>query len=166
MDFIDDIFSIVWDISDWFWSAYLEVDSWIYPFYYLAPILLEISDAFWDMLDPIADLSDWAYDIQEAIGSILDLGDIWDAFRDWFIAASDAWEWVLDAFETVTGWIDNWWSDTSLIVQGWIDTAKEALQTLIDDLTTWLTDLQAAWDAFKTKIPSIDAVIALSLIHI
>lgn len=159
MSWIDDIFSWVWDISLWFYDAYLEVKGWVWPFYNLASPLLFLSGGFFHLLTPIAHFYDWAYDIGQKITNILSSFDIMALLRTWLDWAEWSWEWITNAWPTVTSWIDSWWSVTSWTVQTWIDTATEGLVALKDAWTnfwtiTWpewtgnLSDLRAGWDNF------------------
>lgn len=152
MRFIDDIFSLVWDLSDWFYSAYLEVKGWVWPFKYLAPILLTISDIFWDMVTPIAHLGDWVDDVADAIGDILSWRTIKDLILDWLPKLPATVTWFIDWVKNVLGVIGNWWEGVTPTVKGWIDVAKQALTEIIDAVKKSLAELQAAWDEFWDKL--------------
>jgi len=159
MWFIDQIFSLVWDIAEWFYDAYLEVNDWVWPFYNLALPLYRIHQLCYFLLDSIAVLSDWTGDIQDAIGNLLSFQDIWDYFLDWFVWAAAAYDWVYNAWYNVSSIIDTWWGSTSEIVQGWIYDVRQYAAGLVADVMVLVTTLQAAWDNFKGKIPSFDAIL-------
>ncbi len=160
MRFIDDIFSFVWDISDFFYNAYLEVKGWIVPFSYLKTPLLALSDVFWSMLTPIAQLGDWADDVAYKVGQILSITQIRSALSTWLDYAEWAWDWVSDAYSNITSIVNSWWSTASQTVQVWIDDAVRTTLSQIDAVRTTLTQIAASWDSFKAKIPSIDAVLS------
>ena len=149
MWFIDRIFSLVWDISDFFYDAWLEVKGWMWPLNQLAPRLLAIGDAFWDLLTPIAQVSDWAYDVQQKVADILSFDNIWSYFHDWFVAAANAWDWVLDAWWIVTNWIDDWWSGASLTVQGWIAIATQGFNDMV---VAWGNFWNVTWPQWTGKL--------------
>ncbi|KKM86231.1 hypothetical protein LCGC14_1281020 [marine sediment metagenome] len=64
----DPIFSLVWDISDYFYEAWLEVRGWVWPFNLLQYPFYAISTAFWRLLTPIATLGDWIDGIAGQLG--------------------------------------------------------------------------------------------------
>ncbi len=160
MAFTDSIFSLVWDISDFFYNAYSEVRGWVWPFYLLHYPLYSLSKAFWDILTPIAHLGDWIDDVAIKVTQILSYQNIWEYFNYWFRRAEWSWEWIFNAWLNVTSIISTWWSSTALTVQGWVNEAKQYAASLVNQANTWLATLQSAWDSFKGKIPTIDAVIA------
>lgn len=156
---IDQIFSLVWDISGWFYEAFQEVKDWTWPLHYLAPPLYYIHRAFFDLLTPIAQLGDWADNVTTEIGRILSLGEITLYLEYWLDRAEWSWQWITDAWYHVTDLVDTWWSSTQLTVRAWIDEATTTLQLLINDLSTSFQLLNKAWDDFKGMIPTIDQVI-------
>uniref|UniRef100_A0A6M3XWG6 Uncharacterized protein n=1 Tax=viral metagenome TaxID=1070528 RepID=A0A6M3XWG6_9ZZZZ len=160
MRWVDDIFSLIWDISEWFYDCYIEANTWVYPFRYVATPFYYLYRSFWNLLTPIAQFSDWVYDVQQKVTGILSFADIWTEFSKWFKWAEWAWSWVLDASLIINYYISNWWSSASLTVQSWISEARTYAESLVAGAMVIVTNLQAAWDAFKGKIPSIDAVVA------
>jgi len=162
MSFIDDIFSFVWDISDWFYQAYLTVQGWVWPFYLLGTPLYYLYYLSRRLLTPIAHFGDWVVDIVNKVSQILGPEGIISLLRTWLTYAENAWSWVSNAWASVTGIVGDWWAATTLTVQGWIDIAKQTLQGLINNLTNLVGVLQTAWDNFRTLtlpnlISSLDA---------
>jgi len=148
MWFIDSIFSLVWDITDWFWDAQEIVYDWVPPFGALAKPLMFIASLFGELLTPIANLSDWAYNVQQSIGNILSPSAILILLQYWLDRAEWAWGWVEYAGTHVTNIVDSWWSSTSQTVQVWVDTAKDYAAALVDNLTVTVNNLLAAWNNF------------------
>ncbi len=150
MAFTDRIFSLLWDISDDFYNAYLEVKGWIWPFNLLQYPLNALSWAFWDLLTPIADLGDWIASSNIDIVGILTSSQIFALLGTWLDYAEDAWAWVFNAWWNVRAIIDGWWISTSGIVLAWIDSAAASVQTLINQASAFLAELRSEWDNFWT----------------
>lgn len=158
LPWIGNIFSFVWDISDWFLSAYQEVSGWIWPFYYLQYPLYGIYRVLKSMLTPITHFWEWAEDIATKVSQVFDLDQITAYFRTWIDYASDAWTWVYNATWNVWNIVDNWWSSTRLVVLAWIDERVSVVRALIDQANVWLAELQSYWDYIVGKIPTWDEV--------
>lgn len=160
MRFIDDIFSFVWDASDFFYDAYLEVKGWVAPFRYLKTPLYALYQVFWDLTTPIAQLGDWADNVAYKVTKILSISDIRAALKTWLDYATWAWDWVSDWWANVADVVTSWWSTASLTVQVWIDDAVHITLAQIDAVRITLAQIASSWDSFKAKIPSIDEVIS------
>lgn len=143
--------------SSYFYNLYLEcyyapyiptsVANIFYSFSTLfSNIAWYLSDLFSQMLTKFNEILNWSTIQSYILGWLPNLDDINYWFTNWI--------------SNVTSIITSWWNTTQLTVQGWIETAKSFLQSQINSLNTWLTSLQAAWDAFKGKIPSIDTIIS------
>lgn len=134
MKWVDNIFSFVWDISDWFLDAYLEVSGWIWPFNHLKYPLYGLYKVFWGLLNPIAHFGAWARDIWLKVEDIISEWDIWSILSVPIRWAEDAWNWVRYAWINVLNLIGDWWGSTSCIVLGWIDVAKQWLSDRIEEV--------------------------------
>lgn len=159
MRFIDDIFSFVWDISGYFYNAQSEVRSWPWPFWYLYAPLYELHLAFWRLLTPIAHLGDWIDSTTTRVASILSEAQILSILSSWLGDAEDAFNWIRDAWTNVYNIVNTWWSTTSQEVGVWVQDAKNYAQTLVNNVLSTVNSLQAAWDSFRGKIPTIDNII-------
>ncbi len=146
----DPIFDLLWEISDLFWDAYTEVNTWVWPFNKLADPLYWLSWRFWDWLTPIANLGDWIDGIAGQLAGFLDASGILALLSDWITQAEAAWNWVRYAAWNIWNEIADWWASTSLTVQGWIDSAIAGVQTLINQVFTSLGNLRTEWDNFWT----------------
>lgn len=70
MRFIDDFFSLVWDISDWLYEAYLTVHGWVWPFWHLETPLYYLHVVFWKLLTPISRFGDFVDYVADKIAQI------------------------------------------------------------------------------------------------
>ena len=157
---LDSIFSTVWDISSQFYSAHYTVSGWVWPFNLLATPLYWLYQLSWNLLTPIAQFGDWVSAVTTRVSSILSSIDVMILLRTWLTYAENAWTWVMNAGTNVTNIVNTWWSSTSQTVQVWVNEAKQYAEGLVASTMGLVINLQASWDAFKDKIPSIDAVIA------
>ncbi len=150
MRFTDPIFSLVWDISDFFFDAFLTVEEWIWPFNLLQYPLYAIRQAFFQLLSPIANLGEWIDSVGSGAGGILDMWDILDFLAPWLDFATRAFNWTQNAALIISRQINEWWSSTGNQVQGWIDSAVAGFQSLISQVSASLGDLRTEWDNFWT----------------
>jgi len=161
MSFINSIFSIVWEISDWFLEAYLTVSGWWSPFSLLAEPLLAIHYLLKDLLPGITSFNEWAGGVFDALKGILSWDNIRSLILGWIPDLETIGEWFSSIRQNVTSIINDWWSATRSVVTGWIDIATEGLSALMvawSDFwsSTWpewtnsLIALKAAWDSFWT----------------
>ena len=148
--FIDLIWTLVWNISDLFLQWYYEAADWTFIGSYVSQVCLWVSQLFWSLLTPIANFHDWAVNLENEIATFITTIDIWDILAEPIKWATDAWAWVRYASLYMQDAIDAWWSWVSLTIQSWIDTAIQGVQGLVDNVTTWLGNLQTTWDNFWT----------------
>ena len=160
MSFFDDIFSLVWDISELFHEAYLEVDSWYSPFNYLATPLYWIYRRTGSLLTPISQVSDWAYDINQSIASLPSMGTIWSTFKDWFNWAEWSWQWVQDSWLIIPGMIDDWWNSTMVEVQGWIDESSQYFTGIVNTLLAKVSQVELSISELLGRLPVLDELVS------
>lgn len=160
MFFLNWIVSRLSDASSFFYRIYLEAYYWIYPFNQIAPFFYSVSSLFASLAWDFYYFNQWVDDVASKVANILTYSNIYSHFKSYFDYAVIAWSWVYNAWSNVTGIINTWWSTTKLTVQSWIDTAVSGAQGLVGQLETWLGNLQAAWDNFKGRIPSIDEILS------
>ena len=146
----DWIYSIVWDISEWFRSIGQTTSTWVYPFNMVSTPFFIITSLFQSCLTPIANFGDWAADVWARVQQILSFDQLVNLFSTWINYATEAWNWVQGAWWNVTGIISSWWSATSTTVLGWIDIAAQEVKQLISGVETWVAILQITWDNFWT----------------
>lgn len=159
MGFIDQIFSLVWDVSDLFYNAYIEVKSWIWPFSYLQYPLYGLYIATWSLVSPIANFGAWVDYATGRIAEVLSIGAIQGYFQTWINYATGAWNWVANSFWNVWNIVDSWWSSMRFTVRAWVDESKTYALSLLGEVTTWVASLQELWDNLEAIIPSIGEVI-------
>lgn len=150
MEFIDDLFSLFWDISDFFYAAAEVAKDWVWPFSILQVPLLAIAEAFWDMLDPIADWYAWTGALNATIAGFLDSSGIIKLLTTWIDYAEAAYTWISNASKNILGVIGSWWLGVSDTVKSWIDDAKAYAKALVDAVALNLATLQKTWDDFWT----------------
>jgi len=160
MNPIDYIVSYCNDVSDFFYSIYLEVLGWVYPFWYAADFFYSLSTIFSDIAWSFYYFSQWVEDVVTQLEDILSWDTIKSYITSWLLYIGDLSTIFYYFVSNVSDVITNWWADATTIVKGWIKDASDILSGLIDDLSSWLTSLQTAWDSFKDKIPSIDAILS------
>lgn len=146
-------------ISDLFYELYIDCYYVGWPLEILADWFYYLSDWFSDLAWSFYDFSGWVSSVQAKVSEILSSGDIWTYFLWWFEAAENAWNWIWNATSHIWFEIEDWWWNTSITVQGWIDEVRSYADNLVTGVNTWLASLQSAWDAFYYKIPTIDEVI-------
>ncbi len=139
MWWLDFIISYLRDVRDWFQSAYLEVNSWIYPLYLLATPLYWLYYSFFYIHYYFGFFNEWVADVQLKISQILSLDNIKSYLQEWLDKALEAWNWTQNAWLNIKGDVADWWTSTMGEVQGWIAIATEGLDTL-----------KVAWGSFWT----------------
>jgi len=158
MWFVDYITQKCYDASGLFYSIYLKVYDWVYPFWLAATYFYSLSTLFNTLGNYFSYFSQWVGTTASKLLEILSYSNIYSYFKTYFDYATNAWSWVLNAWTNVTGIVNSWWASTSITVQSWIAAAQSFLQTQLNTVNTWLTTLQAAWNEWKAKIPSFDAL--------
>ncbi|GAH37666.1 unnamed protein product, partial [marine sediment metagenome] len=160
MWFLDWIVTKLSDASSFFYSIYLEAYYWVYPFNQIAPFFYQVSSLFFSLSQYFSYFNDWVDDVVSKVANILTYSNIYSYFKSYFDYAIGAWNWITNAWNIVTNIINSWWSSTQYIVKTWIDNAVQGLRYFGVQLETWLGNLQAAWDNFKCRIPSIDEILS------
>lgn len=158
MWFINNIVSYCSSISSFFYSIYLEVIGWVYPFWYAATFFYSLHSAFASLAWQFQYFGQWVDTTASKLLEILSWSTIQSYITSWFYYLYDLSVIFYYFWSNVTNIVTSWWNNTSLLVQSWYKAADQLLQQGIDNLTGLWSNLQAAWDAFKGKIPSIDAV--------
>lgn len=148
------------NVSGWFYSIYLAVVGWVWPFNLTANFFYEASWVFLRLAWNFYDFSLWVDDIATKIVTILSWDTIWDLvltavpsleeIRDWFYA------WQFHVWQELT----NWWRAKSVTVLGWIEEAKEDLLTWIDWLHGEIIELRGEVDDLIGQIPNVTEITA------
>lgn len=160
MGFISKIISFFNDLSSYSYNAYLEVNSWVFPLYNLAPPLYALSLAFNSIAWQFYYFNNWCVDVWGRVQAILTEGDIWSILAIPISYAQVAYQWIVNAASNVWSIIGNWWSTIQPTILSWIEQAKAYALSLYNILLSSLVSLQAAWNNFVDKIPTIDEIIA------
>lgn len=130
LDWIGSIYSFVFDIADWFHSAYSEVSGWIWPFYYLQYPLYGIGQICRDLLTPISHFWYWAEHLATGVAAAWTSDGILGLIKWWFPWLYDVGEWFYGRWNWFLSSVGAWWDSTKTIVLGWIDIATEGFNTL------------------------------------
>lgn len=148
------------NVSGWFYSVYLAVVGWVWPFNLAADFFYEASWVFLRLAWNFYDFSVWVDDIATKIVTILSWDTIWDLIltavpsleeiRDWFYA------WQFHVWQELT----NWWRAKSVTVLGWIDEAKQWASLQIDSLEKLVYSILADVDELLAQIPDVSELIA------
>lgn len=143
-------------ISRTFYSAYIEVYYWVWPFNYLATPFYFGSVAFAHLAQGFSSFATAWYGVVNKLTLILSWSTIWsyiltyipnlEAIRDWFYYW---WTFVWNE-------INEWWEIKKQIVLGWVDAVKDWARLWFIYFEAWLKTLQAEWDYFKkVTLPSL-----------
>ena len=160
MYFMSSIISACNSASSFFYSIYLEVYSWVYPFWLAAAYFSSLSSLFSNLAWYFYDFNTWVDNTANKLLEILNWNTIQSYIRSWFYSLSDLSTIFYFFWTNVTNVISNWWSTAQATVKSWDDAVKSFLQAQLNTVNSLLTSLQASWDGFKGKIPSIDAIIS------
>lgn len=167
MGFMASIINALNSVSDWFYSIYLEINGWVYPFWQAADFFYQLCLLFNTLAWKFYDFSNWVSDIAGKVVNILNWDTIWSyilsyvpnlvAIRDWFYS------WWSNVTSVITGW----WSATMVEVLGWIAIAVQPFNSLLaawanfwnslwPQLTASFNSLKSAWDNFwLVTLPSL-----------
>lgn len=137
MAFINWIIERLNGISGFFYSIFLEVYGWVYPFWLAADFFYQLHVFFAGLAWNFMDFGAWVDDVAYKLTTFLSQLDLEAWFLQWKQKILDAWNWVYSAFWNVLSIVESWWLSTKTIVLGWIAVATEGLDTL-----------KVAWDTF------------------
>jgi len=140
------------DASDFFYSIYIEVFGWIFPFNLAASLFYQLSLTFNRLAWDFYDFSQWVDDVVDKVADILSEVDIWNILSTPIRWAEDAIEWIRDAWSNIWYEIGVWWSTTYPLILAWIDEAKQYTLSLVDSIASMLGSLQQSWDNFISSI--------------
>ncbi len=167
MSFLNWIVDDLNSASEFFYSIYLEVLGWVWPFWLVAEFFYSLSQVFNWLAWDFADFAEWVYDTVDQLGDILSWSNIRSLIRGWLPDLEDVVDWWDRWWVWVGQEIDDWWSSVRPTVQGWIDIATQGFSELVaawdtfwnitwPELVNKLSTLKADWDTFWTTIfPSL-----------
>jgi len=158
--FLPAIIAYVLSIASFFLSLKEEVEDWVFPFYYIAPVFLYIADAFARLAYQFERFSDWVDYATDRVKDILNFTQITLALKTWLDYATWAWNWVRNAWYNVRAIVVDWWGTVIPTVYGWIDEAKQWASLQIDSLEKWIANLQADVAELLAQIPDVSELTA------
>ena len=124
-------------VSDLFYSIYLEVHDWPWPFWLASSFFYSLCTVFNWLAWDFSSFAEWVYDVAARVAAILDWDTIWGYLTSWLPNLQDVSDWFYDWWGNVGDVVSDWWDSVKYTVKGWIDIATQGLDTLI-----------AAWDDF------------------
>lgn len=156
---IDLIVELLTSVSNNFYNAYLETRGWIYPFSAIANFFYGLSTFFAKLAWQFYYFREWVGEVTAKIAKILTYENIASYFKSFFNAALDALEWTRNAFRNVTSIITTWWSEKAADVLGWINTARQTLQSGIDTVNKTLGTISETISNLRALVPTKNEVI-------
>jgi len=160
MSFLNDIIGWLGDASGYFYGIYLDVYYWIAPFNAIAPIFFSLHSIFASLSWGFYYFNQWVDSAQAQLANILSWSTIVSYIKAWLPGLENAVNWFLNAWNNVLAAIGDWWGATQPTVQGWIDSAKQFLQTQINSLSNWLAGLEADVQELLGQLPSLGEILA------
>lgn len=161
MSFMNWIIEDLNSASDFFYSIYLEVLDWVWPFWLAADFFYSLCRVFNWLAWDFSRFAEWVNDVADQVENILSWSTIWSYILSYVPNLVTIRDWFYSWWNNVTSVVTSWWSSTQWTVQGWITTATQGLSTLTvawDNFWTvtwpdWMNRfaiLKAAWDDFWT----------------
>lgn len=159
MSFLNWIVEDLNEVGSFFYSIYLEVKDWVWPFYHAASLFRSVAMRFFYLAEDFYDFGEWAYSVVDDLRDILTWSNIRSLIRSWLPDLEDLVDWWDWWWVWVGQEIDDWWWYTKNTVQGWIDIATQGFDELVTAWSdfwniTWpnllaiTNSLSAAWDNF------------------
>ena len=141
--------------SGWFYSIYLTVEDWVWPFTLAADFFYEVSRVFQQMAIDFYTFSLWVDGIATRIVTILSWDNIKSLFKEWLPGLEEIRDWFYAWQLHVWQELTNWWRAQSTTVLGWIEEAKEELLTWTDWLHGQIIELREDLDNLLAQIPDV-----------
>ena len=154
-------------VSSWFYSIYLEVNGWVWPFWHAAPFFYQLCLLFNTLAFGFSDFLTLVNYLQSKISQILSWSAIWSLLVQYAQPLLDVLKGLAAWWNSIWSEIGTWWTATSVTVQGWISTATQYFNSvatawsnfwnnLWPQLTTSFNSLKSAWDNFwKVTFPNL-----------
>lgn len=141
MTFMRRIVEFLYDAGTFLYSIFLEVNDWVWPFYYAAEFFYDLSITFIKLAARFDEFREWLEWAEDEIGEILSWSRIKDKIREWLDGIEDLIDWFTDWWTHIKQEVEDWWGEKATAVKGWIEEATEGLEDLLED-----------WDNFWDKI--------------
>ena len=152
MNFSDRIFGYVWDIADFFYDLAFETRGIPLVGSFISNIFYNIYVAFWRLLTPINQFTDWVLLVNWKFGNVVTEANLWNILATPIKWAYDSMVWILFAWNNITQVINSWWAGTSVTVQYWINSAIYEVKSLIQQANGRINALKSSLDSFLVYI--------------
>ncbi|GAI99985.1 unnamed protein product, partial [marine sediment metagenome] len=160
MWFIDRIIEWLSSASNYCYSAYATVYSWVWPFNRLSTPLWYLYRTFYYLAYYTSSFNIWADAIAKELSEVFSITQIVVYLRTWLNMAENAWAWVQNSFSIVRTNVQTWWTTVRPTVHAWISVAQRWLQDQIDSLNAQFISLQQDIANLLSQLPSIDEILA------
>ena len=141
-------------VSSWFYSIYLEVNGWVWPFWHAAPFFYQLCLLFNTLAFGFSDFLTLVNYLQSKISQVLSWDYIKSLILGWLPWLVNIGDWFYNWWRNVTSVITSWWGPIWTNVQVWISTA---LQWLNSTAATFLTFWNNLWPYFQTVFNKVKA---------
>jgi len=157
------------DASDFFYDIYIEVYSWVWPFWEAGPLFYQLCLLFNKLAWDFYDFSSWVTATADKLTDILSWSTIRSYIRSWLPDLEDTIDWWYDWLYWVWDSIDDWWDSTSDEVWGWvldvrswtttqINTARNSILTTISNLESWtIAEINSVRDSILAAISTVES---------
>ena len=150
---IDRIAGYTGDAADWFYEVYLDVNSWVWPFWKAADWFYDLCYTFNRIKWRFEDFSEDMDDILDDLGDILSWSNIRSLMRSWLPDIEDLVDWWDRWWVWIGQEIDDWWDDIKWDVRSWIADVKSwaitEINNAVENITQVVTNI---WDYSQTII--------------
>lgn len=145
-------------LSEYFYDIYLEVLSWVWPFYNAAYLFLFLSEVSSQLAWDFYDFSLWIVEVHDRVAQVLSWSTIWSYILSYVPNLEEIRDWFYHWWSNVYGVVTDWWSSTSTTVLGWIDETKQWAQLWIDYLQGQVNALGVRIDDVLALIPDVSDI--------
>lgn len=159
MQFLDLIFSLVWDLAWWFRDRVNDAEGLPFVGGWLADLCYQIFRALYKVAQAIANFYYWLYDLTQTIAGLADPSTLRDLIISWFPGLGDLIEWFSNWYLTVRDVINMWWQTAQVHVKAWIDIATEGIRTLVDQLANQVISLESQISELLARLPSLEELL-------
>ena len=142
---LGDLVNLLADAAIWAWDSTLPLD-------WLGDIFYELHWLVLNIVSWIYGFDDWLMAISYKVEDILDWDAVQDLLLDWLPHLRHMHDWWYDWVYWVGRQITEWWQTAISEVEDLISAAIQGFRDLVNDLDSWLSNLQSSWNNFWVSI--------------